>query len=530
MTTAPKLEFNEGALTSEDKASSSDLAEWSSQRSSFALLSSDFNGFYEIESTVNSLMKTFRDVYSADGTDSEAVLFRVALQFPDYLLSDGPRVSVLLESALTAHLPPHATPLVYLLGDTTYGSCCVDEVAAGHLSSDVVVHYGRSCLTLNTRIPVIHVFGKLPVDVEHLCGSVPGELSKDEPLLVLYDVFYLHKISEIEEGLKARGFGNVVVGEVPKYDGVIGGDIRRGNTNTTCCGNVDGCGGDGGDCDYVEEEEKEKGEEEEGEDEDEETGSSFSPSITNETETTREKTKPPENTTQQQTTATLVLGGLKVDLPPGPSLPSYNLLYIGTPPTPTAPNHQLVNILMRSVGLSGTATQSLYDPTTNSFNTSPSKLCKRELQRRFYLTEKTKSANVIGIVVGTLGAGRFREVLDRVQRRCVEEGRKVYTFVVGKVRFFIYWGAIVRGCDCAGMRLCGDAIEGARLLTKSAHFSCDVDKCGKTSQLRRDRILLYNRMSRELSIGQQGVPRPSHNTLRAGDCAGRAGVGRVLLG
>ena len=43
------------------------------------------------------------------------------------------------------------TVLLFVLGDTSYGACCVDEVAAQHLSADVIVHYGRTCLS-----PYVH--------------------------------------------------------------------------------------------------------------------------------------------------------------------------------------------------------------------------------------------------------------------------------------------------------------------------------------------------------------------------------------
>ena len=69
---------------------------------------------------------------------------------------------------------------MYILGDTTYGSCCVDQVAADHLSSDVVVHYGRSCLSPNTRIPVINVFGKMPIDVDVASRSILEVLNANE--------------------------------------------------------------------------------------------------------------------------------------------------------------------------------------------------------------------------------------------------------------------------------------------------------------------------------------------------------------
>ena len=34
-------------------------------------------------------------------------------------------------------------PLIFVTGDTSYGSCCVDEVSAQHLKADAIVHYGK---------------------------------------------------------------------------------------------------------------------------------------------------------------------------------------------------------------------------------------------------------------------------------------------------------------------------------------------------------------------------------------------------
>src|SRR6202000_1650150 len=54
---------------------------------------------------------------------------------------------------------------LFILADTSYGACCVDEVAAEHVDADVVVHYGRSCLSPTARLPVIYVFTTRPLDM-----------------------------------------------------------------------------------------------------------------------------------------------------------------------------------------------------------------------------------------------------------------------------------------------------------------------------------------------------------------------------
>ncbi|KAG8906945.1 Diphthamide biosynthesis protein 2 [Tulasnella sp. 403] len=89
---------------------------------------------------------------------------RIALQFPDELL----HVSVPIYRAIKAKVG--AKQEVYILADTTYGSCCVDEVAAQHVDADVIVHYGHACLSPTSRLPVL-------LRTE---GGAPGDLRDDK--------------------------------------------------------------------------------------------------------------------------------------------------------------------------------------------------------------------------------------------------------------------------------------------------------------------------------------------------------------
>ena len=87
----------------------------------------DFREYYDVVRTVEQLR---RGGYR-----------KIALQFPDSLLPDAPQVQKELKDRLKGQWER-----VFVLGDTSYGSCCVDEVAAQHLVADCIVHYGRSCL------------------------------------------------------------------------------------------------------------------------------------------------------------------------------------------------------------------------------------------------------------------------------------------------------------------------------------------------------------------------------------------------
>jgi hypothetical protein len=112
---------------------------------------------------------------------------RVALQMPDELLHDAVAVAAALTRRCNARRgatnAPAATATaagaaagarthaggvadggvvkVFVLADTTFGSCCVDEVAAAHHAADCIVHFGRACMSPVSRLPARFVFNKV---------------------------------------------------------------------------------------------------------------------------------------------------------------------------------------------------------------------------------------------------------------------------------------------------------------------------------------------------------------------------------
>ena len=63
---------------------------------------------------------------------------------------------------------------VLIMGDVTYGACCVDDYSAVALGCDMLVHYGHSCLVPvnKTSIPVQYVFVDIDIDVSHLIECI----------------------------------------------------------------------------------------------------------------------------------------------------------------------------------------------------------------------------------------------------------------------------------------------------------------------------------------------------------------------
>ncbi|PHH85815.1 hypothetical protein CDD83_11132 [Cordyceps sp. RAO-2017] len=107
----------------------------------------------------------------------EGAWTRIALQFPDHMLVDAPRAVELLEGEL--QICPDGEGAVarriHILADTSYSACCVDEVAAEHVDADVVVHYGRTCLSPTSRLPVIYVYTSHALDHEAVARAFEAE-------------------------------------------------------------------------------------------------------------------------------------------------------------------------------------------------------------------------------------------------------------------------------------------------------------------------------------------------------------------
>jgi 2-(3-amino-3-carboxypropyl)histidine synthase len=101
----------------------------------------------------------------------------VALQLPEGLLMYATCIGDILRKFAYAHLvADDEKPLltISILGDVTYGACCIDDLTALSLDVDLLVHYGHSCLvpTTITAVPCLYVFVEIRVDVQHLVDCV----------------------------------------------------------------------------------------------------------------------------------------------------------------------------------------------------------------------------------------------------------------------------------------------------------------------------------------------------------------------
>ena len=97
---------------------------------------------------------------------------RLALQFPEGLLL----YATTLADIFKAFVPTIKD--VVILGDVTYGACCIDDLSARALGCDFLVHYGHSCLVPvdpSGPIKMLYVFVEIAIDVKHLVVGRPTD-------------------------------------------------------------------------------------------------------------------------------------------------------------------------------------------------------------------------------------------------------------------------------------------------------------------------------------------------------------------
>ncbi|TFK67322.1 diphthamide biosynthesis protein [Pluteus cervinus] len=138
----------------------------------------------------------FDDYYEIQRTTSEIVngdFKRIALQFPDELLHDSVPIYRRLSSLVGSGRE------LYVLADTSYGSCCVDEVAAQHVDAELIIHYGHACMSQHSRLPVLYVFGRKNIDVETVVDGLVDVYLADHPIYASSQGVLLKQMAEPEE-------------------------------------------------------------------------------------------------------------------------------------------------------------------------------------------------------------------------------------------------------------------------------------------------------------------------------------------
>ena len=166
------------------------------------------------EYTQANLPEKLASYYSLDELSSYLLknpqFNKITFQFPDSLVMDSSFVIKIVEKNLNESDPDNNRRL-WVLADTAYSACCVDEVAAEHVNADLVVHFGDACLNAIQKLPVVYSFGKPHLNIDSLVGkfkeTFPDVNSK---VCLMGSAPFTHHISTIVSKLKELGYSNLI--------------------------------------------------------------------------------------------------------------------------------------------------------------------------------------------------------------------------------------------------------------------------------------------------------------------------------
>ncbi|KAL8974133.1 MAG: hypothetical protein Q9197_001617 [Variospora fuerteventurae] len=141
---------------------------------------------------------------------------RVALQFPEGLLLFATTIS----DILTNFCPGVET---LIMGDVTYGACCIDDYTARALDCDLLVHYAHSCLIPVdvTKIKTLYVFVDIRIDTSHLIATLERNFDSSKTIAMVGTIQFNATLHSVKPVLERAGFTVVIPQITPLSKGEI---------------------------------------------------------------------------------------------------------------------------------------------------------------------------------------------------------------------------------------------------------------------------------------------------------------------
>ncbi|KAK9470179.1 Diphthamide synthesis DPH1/DPH2 [Dipodascopsis tothii] len=140
---------------------------------------------------------------------------KVALQMPEGLLIYSCIVSDILERFCGVE--------ILIMGDVTYGACCIDDFTAKALGCDFLIHYAHSCLVpmTVTTIKVLYVFVSIGINFDHLVASVEHNFEQGTRFGIVSTIQFNTAIHSSRPLLEAKGYSVYIPQRMPLSKGEI---------------------------------------------------------------------------------------------------------------------------------------------------------------------------------------------------------------------------------------------------------------------------------------------------------------------
>merc|ERR1711939_293254 len=152
---------------------------------------------------------------------------KIALQMPEGLLLFATTIS----DILTQFCPGIET---LIMGDVTYGACCIDDYTARALGCDLLVHYAHSCLIPVdvTTIKTLYVFVDISIDTTHLLATLEKNFPSGKTIAMVGSIQLNATLHGVRAPLEKAGYNLLIPQISPLSKGEILGCTSPRLTST----------------------------------------------------------------------------------------------------------------------------------------------------------------------------------------------------------------------------------------------------------------------------------------------------------
>lgn len=157
----------------------------------------------ELQKAIAELPNNYNfEIYKTIWRIKELKAKRVALQMPEGLLIYSMIISNIVERFTDAD--------TVIMGDVTYGACCIDDYTAKALGADFLVHYGHSCLISMDKIDgisILYVFVDIKIDPLHFLESIKYNFQPEDGQIALVSTIqFVTTLQMAQKELKSSGY------------------------------------------------------------------------------------------------------------------------------------------------------------------------------------------------------------------------------------------------------------------------------------------------------------------------------------
>ena len=110
-----------------------------------------------------------------------------------------------------------------IMGDVTYGACCIDDYTARALGCDLLVHYAHSCLipVSVSKIATLYIFVDITIDMAHLVKTLARNISPGKTIAMVGTIQFNSALHGVGPALEAEGLKVVVPQIAPLSKGEV---------------------------------------------------------------------------------------------------------------------------------------------------------------------------------------------------------------------------------------------------------------------------------------------------------------------